>query len=88
MTRIFESPDKGETVYARDMGSTDRALHSESEKRKSLHDDIKESQLWGNIHRAAKTNPALQEALDRVKITYYLTADYENRYGNRKNTKT
>jgi hypothetical protein len=88
MTRIFESPDKGETVYARDMGSTERVIHSESEKRKSLHDDIKESQLWGNIHRAAKTNPALQEALDRVKITYYLTADYEKRYGNRKNTKT
>jgi len=88
MTRIFESPDKGETIYARDMGSTERVIHSESEKRKSLHDDIKESQLWGNIHRAAKTNPALQEALDRVKITYYLTADYENRYGNRKNTKT
>ena len=88
MTRIFESPDKGETVYARDMGSTERVIHSESEKRKSLHDDIKESQLWGHIHRAAKTNPALQEALDRVKITYYLTADYEKRYGNRKNTKT
>jgi len=88
MTRIFESQDKGETVYARDMGSTERVIHSESEKRKSLHDDIKESQLWGNIHRAAKTNPALQEALDRVKITYYLTADYEKRYGNRKNTKT
>jgi hypothetical protein len=88
MTRIFESPDKGETIYARDMGSTERVIHSESEKRKSLHDDIKESQLWGNIHRAAKTNPALQEALDRVKITYYLTADYEKRYGNRKNTKT
>jgi len=86
MTRIFESPDKGETVYARDMGSTERVIHSESEKRKSLHDDIKESQLWGNIHRAAKTNPALQEALDRVKVTYYLTADYEKRYGNRRKT--
>ena len=56
------------------------------EKRKSLRDDIRESQLWGNIHRAAKTNPALQEALDRVKVTYYLTADYEKRYGNRKKT--
>jgi len=43
-----------------------------------------ESKLWGDIHRAAKTDPALQAALDRVKITYYLTADYEKRYGNRK----
>lgn len=54
----------------------------------NLHDEIRESQLWGNIHRAAKSNPALQEALDRVKVTYYLTEDYEKRYGNRKNTKT
>ena len=83
---IFESPDKGETVYVRDEASSSRVLLSESVKRKSLHDDIKESQLWGNIRRAAPTNPALQEALDRVKVTYYLTADYEKRYGNRRKT--
>jgi hypothetical protein len=54
------------------------------EKKRSLHEEIRENQLWGNIHRAAKNNPALQEALDRVKVTYYLTKDYEERYGNRK----
>ena len=86
MVKIFESPDKGESVYVRDEGLTNRSLYAESEKRKSLHDDIKESQLWGNIHRAAKTNPALQEALDRVKVTYYLTADYEKYYGNSRKT--
>ena len=53
-----------------------------------LRDEILESQLWANIHRAANASPALQEALDRVKVTYYLTKDYEERYGNRKNTKT
>jgi len=81
---IFESPDNGETIYKREEGSVERVLYSESEKKRSLHDDIIESKLWGNIHRAAKTNPALQEALDRVKVTYYLTADYEKYYGNRK----
>ena len=81
---IFESPDKGETVYVRQEGSTERSLYLESKDKKSLHEQIIESKLWGNIHRAAKTNPALQEALDRVKVTYYLTADYEKRYGNRK----
>jgi hypothetical protein len=81
---IFESPDKGETIYKREVGSSNRVLYSESEKRRNLHNDIMESKLWGNIHRAAKTNPALQEALDRVKVTYYLTKDYEERYGNRK----
>jgi hypothetical protein len=34
-----------------------------------------ESKLWGDIHRAAKTNPTLQEALERVKILYYLSKD-------------
>lgn len=49
-----------------------------------LHDQLQELQLWGNIHRAAKTDPSLQAALDRVKVTYYLTEHYENRHGNRK----
>jgi len=84
MATIFESPDGGETVYAREAGETTRTLHSESEKKKSLHDQIMESQLWGNIHRAALTNTTLQEALNRVKVVYYLTEDYEKRYGNRK----
>ena len=81
---IFESPDGGETVYIREANEKFRRLHSVSEKRRSLHDDIMESKLWGDIHRAAKTNPTLQEAIDRVKVTYYLTKDYEERYGNRK----
>ena len=84
MATIFESPDGGETVYARETGETTRTLYSESEKKKSLHDQIMESQLWGNIHRAALTNSTLQEALNRVKVVYYLTEDYEKRYGNRK----
>ena len=75
---VFESPDKGETVYVRDEHSVKRILYSESKDKKSLHEQIKESQLWGNIHREAKTNPALQEALDRVKVTYYLSKENGN----------
>ena len=59
-----------------------------SERKLSIHDQIKESKLWSDIHRAAKADPTLQDALNRVKVTYYLTADYEKRYGNRKNTNT
>ena len=40
-----------------------------------LHDHIMESKLWGEIHRAAKTNPALQKALDRAIIIYRLSKD-------------
>ena len=78
-TYIYERVD--DVVYARESGSTTR---QEIGRDYDLHERIMEDKLWGNIRRAAKTNPALQEALERVKITYYLTDDYEKRYGNSK----
>jgi hypothetical protein len=81
MPEIFESPDGGRTVYAREIGSTTRR---EVKRDYDLHARIKEDELWGNIRRAAETNPTLQEALERVKVTYYLTDHYERRYGNSK----
>jgi len=44
----------------------------------SLVSRIKEDKLWGNIRRAAITNIALQEAMERVKIIYYLSKDNGN----------
>ena len=38
-----------------------------------LWDHLMEAKLWGDIHIAAKKNPTLQQALDRVKIIYYLS---------------
>ena len=35
--------------------------------------DYKENNLWQEILTAAKTNSALQEALDRVKVLYELS---------------
>jgi hypothetical protein len=43
-----------------------------------LYEHIKESKLWGDIKREAKTNIALQEALERVKILYYLSKDKDS----------
>jgi hypothetical protein len=40
-----------------------------------LHDYIMEDKLWGEIRRAAKTNPTLHDALDRAKMLYYLSKD-------------
>jgi hypothetical protein len=40
-----------------------------------LHEHIMDDKLWGDIRRAAKENKSLQEALDRVKILYYLSKD-------------
>lgn len=78
MTDIYESPDKGETVYVRTAGESVRNLHSESPRAFDLHAQIKESQLWGQIHRAAKTNAALADALNQVKVIYALIKKENN----------
>ena len=70
---VFESPDGGETVYKRKFGDSERELHSVSEKKRNLIDELRETKLWGEIHRAAKTNPALQKALDRAILIYRLS---------------
>jgi len=70
---IYESPDGGETIYVRESGSLQRQLHSQSPKAMNLQEQLKEDQLWGQIRRAAKTNPALQDALEQVKVIYQLS---------------
>ena len=81
MNKIFESPDGGNTVYSRNIGQDPRERelvgHSKPDPRtedgRPLHVHIAENKLWGNIRRAARTNPALQAELDRVIMFYYLS---------------
>lgn len=73
---IYESPDEGNTVYARHQGSKDRWLVKQNigaSEFGTLGNSLKQNQLWSNIRRAAQTNPALQDALDRAIIIYNLT---------------
>ena len=72
---IFESPDKGETVFGREPGSVERVLISESSKKKSLHDQLMEDYMWGEIRRLSKTNPSLKDAVDKVIMVYHLVKD-------------
>jgi hypothetical protein len=83
-TYIYER--NGDEVYAREFGEKDRKLigyRYEMDKKpdprtsdgRPLIDQIRESKLWGEIHREAKTNPALQKALDRAIIIYKLSKD-------------
>ena len=74
---IFESPDGGNTVYSREHRSDQRELIRMPDARthdgRPMHEHIMESKLWGNIRRAAETNPALQDALERAIMIYHLT---------------
>ena len=79
-TYIYERNDG--IVYAREMGADPRerfVVGYESGKDYNLLnkgiDKYKEDALWQEIRRAADAKPALQEALDRVKVLYELIKD-------------
>ena len=72
---IYESPDKGGTVYGRYAGTNERWVVGYSVETQNTLDQIKEDKLWGEIRRAAKTDKRLQEELDRVKMYYYLSKE-------------
>lgn len=70
---IYESPDKGGTVYGRYAGTNERWVVGHSHEKQSTLDQIREDKLWGEIRRAAKKDPRLQQELERVKMYYYLS---------------
>ncbi len=72
---IYESPDKGGTVYGRYAGTNERWVVGYSHETQNTLDQLKEDKLWGEIRRAAKTDQRLQRELDRVKIMYELSKD-------------
>ena len=83
-TYVYER--NGDEVYAREIGQTERRLigyQYEMENKpdprthdgRPLHEHLLEDKLWGEIRRAARTNQALQEAIERVKIIYHLSKD-------------
>jgi hypothetical protein len=77
---IYERVDG--VTYAREFGAdpaTRQAVGWDYDPRtqdgRPLHDHLKDDQLWGQIRQAAKTNPAIYQALERAKILYYLSKD-------------
>ena len=74
-TYIYERNDG--IVYAREFGADpkDRFVvgYESSKDYDPITSNIRDSQLWHEIRLAAKTNVALQEALDRVKVIYELS---------------
>ncbi len=71
-TYVYESPDGGETVYAREIGSTERRLIGKSYKAVLKEELNSEVELFKKIHMAAKNDPILKEAIERVKLLYHL----------------
>lgn len=65
-TYIYERD--GDTVYAREHGTTNRRVIG-------MDYPVTKSVNWHDIEIVAKTNPALQHALDRVIMLYKLSKE-------------
>jgi hypothetical protein len=74
MAKIFESPDRGVTIYSREAGSTERATVRQDH---SKIDQLRESKMWGEIRNS--TNPAMVEYRERCVELYHLLKDEHGR---------
>ena len=73
-TYIYERV--GDTVFRRESGATDREVVGYGDRMNDgrlLVDHIQEEKLWGQIRQAARTNPALQDVLERAIMIYRLS---------------
>ena len=79
-TYIYERD--GKTVYAREMGADPNTrqvigwdYEPDNTEFKNWSKRFADEYLWNDIMKVAETNGALQEALERVKVIYYLSKE-------------
>jgi hypothetical protein len=65
---VYESPDRGESLYRRRAGTNQRELVQEGPLRKKML----RSQLWRDIFEAAETDPDLKHMIEQVEIYHAL----------------
>ena len=74
---VFESPDGGRTVYARNSGSTKRELHWQDPKLQQELKDLEKSKRWVEIFQARRDDPELNHLCEQVEILYELSRQTE-----------
>ena len=68
----------GEEIYAREVGKSERTMigkHTDPFN-ENLTINYELENTWKDILKESRTNPTLQEAMDRVKILYHLSKDH------------
>lgn len=69
---IFESPDGGRTVYARQAGADKRTLHSQDPGLQRELEELEQQKRWVDIFQARVDNPELNRLCEQVEILYEL----------------
>lgn len=68
----YEYEHEEGVTYAREKGTSEKTAIGWTYNF-SPKNDLEDHNLWIKIRLAAKKNPALQEAVDRVKLLYHLS---------------
>jgi len=70
---IFESPDGGRTVYARQPGSTTKSLHYQDPRLQQELEELENKRRWAEIFESRHTNTALAEMCNKIEMLYELS---------------
>ena len=75
-TYVYESPDGGETTYAREIGALpeSRVMIGQS----WLAKEQIEQRMWTDIYKHRNRNNALQHAVEECIIIYKLSEEYKD----------
>ena len=75
-TYIYER--NGTEIYAREAGKTERKMIGKyiDPFNENVTINYELENTWKDILRESRTNPTLQEAIERVKILYHLSKDH------------
>jgi hypothetical protein len=75
-TYIYER--NGQEIYAREAGKSQRTMIGKYTDpfNENLTINYELENTWKDILRESRTNPTLQEAMERVKILYHLSKDH------------
>lgn len=68
---IYETPDSGRSIYAREVGTNERFLIG----RRMNDRDFVDDQVWLDILRLSKIHSNLAEEVDKILTLYYLIKD-------------
>jgi uncharacterized protein (DUF1786 family) len=69
---IYESPDGGHTVYAREFGQTEKILVGVSLEKRRMEQELQDEELWHDMRKESKTNEALRKAIEHCIILYHV----------------
>jgi hypothetical protein len=74
---IYETPDGGRTVYARNPGSSRRELHLKDPKLEEDLAELRQQERWQFILAERKNNPELNHICEQAELLYELSKNQE-----------